>query len=83
MHYAFTAVLGFAYDALATGKSMPAVLNAANEETVKLFLEDKIEFHRIPRIIKRVMSKHKPRKGSIEDYIEHARWAKQTVRSLL
>lgn len=75
--------LRFAYDALITGKSMPAVLNAANEETVKLFLEDKIKFHQIPRIIERVMSEHKPRKGSIEDYIEQARWAKQTVRSLL
>lgn len=75
--------LGFAYDALTTGKSMPAVLNAANEETVKSFLENRIEFHQIPRIIKKVMSEHKPRKGSIEDYIEQARWAKQTVRSLL
>ena len=62
---------------------MPAVLNAANEETVKLFLENRVEFHQIPRIIERVMSEHKARKGSIEDYIEQARWAKQTVRSLL
>lgn len=74
--------LTFAYDALIIGKSMPAVLNAANEETVKLFLEDKIEFQQIPRIIERVMSEHKPRKGSIEHYIEQASWAKQTVRSL-
>lgn len=75
--------LGFAYDALTTGKSMPAVLNAANEETVKSFLENRIEFHQIPRIIKKVMNEHKAQKGSIEDYIEQARWAKQTVRSLL
>lgn len=75
--------LSFAYRALAEGKSMPAVLNAANEEAVRLFLEDKIRFHRIPYIIKKVMEKHKPKKGSIKDYIAWATWAKQTVRSLL
>lgn len=74
--------LKYAYDALKLGKSMPAVLNAANEETVKLFLEDKLKFSEIPNIIERVMSEHKPRKGSIEHYIEQASWAKQTVRRI-
>ena len=73
--------LSFAYEALKIGKSMPAVLNAANEEVVKLFLEDYIDFQDIPRIIKKVMNKHRPKKGSIDDYIAWASWAKKTVRS--
>ncbi|MGB3341900.1 MAG: 1-deoxy-D-xylulose-5-phosphate reductoisomerase [bacterium] len=73
----------FAYEALKAGKSMPSVLNAANEEVVRLFLENKIKFRQIPQIIKKVMNKHRPQKGSIKDYIEWAAWAKQTVRSLV
>jgi 1-deoxy-D-xylulose-5-phosphate reductoisomerase len=73
----------FAYEALKAGKSMPSVLNAANEEAVRLFLENKIKFYRIPHIIKKVMDKHRPQKGSIKDYIAWAAWAKQTARSLV
>jgi 1-deoxy-D-xylulose-5-phosphate reductoisomerase len=74
--------LSYAYDAMSTGKSMPAVLNAANEEAVRLFLEDKIKFNHIPQLIKKVMDRHNPQKGSIKDYVAWALWAKQTVRSI-
>jgi len=36
--------LGLAYEALRTGGSAPAILNAANEEAVAAFLEDRIGF---------------------------------------
>lgn len=75
--------LGFAYDALRTGKSMPAVLNAANDEAVRLFLNDKIKFQDIPRIIKRVMKKHKPRKGSIAAYRKAEQWSRNMVRNFV
>jgi 1-deoxy-D-xylulose-5-phosphate reductoisomerase len=72
--------LGLAYEALRIGKSMPAVLNAANEEAVELFLQERLSFNRIPSVIKKVMHKHKPRRGNIEDYIACERWARSMVR---
>ena len=43
--------LGYAYYAAKRGGIYPAVLNAANEAAVKLFLNDKIEFLEIEKII--------------------------------
>ncbi|NLM45388.1 MAG: 1-deoxy-D-xylulose-5-phosphate reductoisomerase [Firmicutes bacterium] len=51
--------LALAYEAGKTGGSMPAVLNAANEEAVRLYLLGQIRFLDIPRIIETVMNKHK------------------------
>lgn len=75
--------LGFAYDALRTGKSMPAVLNAANDEAVRLFLNDKVKFQDIPRIIKWVMKQHRPRRGSIAAYREAEQWSRNMVRNFV
>ncbi|OGC41959.1 1-deoxy-D-xylulose-5-phosphate reductoisomerase [candidate division WOR-3 bacterium RBG_13_43_14] len=72
--------LGFAYQALKAGKTMPAVLNAANEEAVKLFLEDKLKFDDIPGVIKMVMNKHRLKDGNIEVYQQTEKWAKEMVR---
>lgn len=43
--------LQIAYDALRMGGSAPAVLNAANEQAVSLFLEGRIRFSEIPELI--------------------------------
>ncbi|MFP4522240.1 MAG: 1-deoxy-D-xylulose-5-phosphate reductoisomerase [Fibrobacterota bacterium] len=51
--------LSYAYEAGKTGGTMPAVLNAANEKAVRLFLEEKIAFGEIPEFIKSAMQKHK------------------------
>ena len=40
------------------GGSMPAVMNAANEEAVKLFLKHKIKFGDISRMVEEEMQKH-------------------------
>lgn len=48
--------LKLAYEALEVGKEMPTVLNAANEVCVELFLNEKIEYHMIPKIIHETMS---------------------------
>ncbi len=50
--------LNLAYQAMATGGTMPAAMNAANEIAVHAFLEGRIRFTDIPRIISRVMSAH-------------------------
>lgn len=49
-----------AYRALDIGGSMPAVMNAANEEAVSNFLAGNVPFMRISDIIANVMSSHTP-----------------------
>ncbi len=51
--------LGYAFEAGRIGGTMPACLNAANEVAVELFLEDKIGFYGISRIIRTVMDNHR------------------------
>ncbi|HMG73403.1 MAG TPA: 1-deoxy-D-xylulose-5-phosphate reductoisomerase [Pyrinomonadaceae bacterium] len=51
--------ISLAYRALRTGGTLPAALNAANEEAVQAFIEERISFADIPQIIKRVMDKHR------------------------
>lgn len=51
--------LKLAYEAGRTGGTMPAVMNAANERAVHLFLANRISFLDIPRIIEETMHKHK------------------------
>ncbi|MBD3164602.1 1-deoxy-D-xylulose-5-phosphate reductoisomerase [Candidatus Woesearchaeota archaeon] len=51
--------LSYAYSAGKTGGSMPAVMNAANEIAVGAFLEGKIGFMDIPRLVKEAMDEHK------------------------
>ena len=47
-----------AYRALKTGGTLPAAMNAANEEAVQAFIEERISFSDIPRVIERVMDEH-------------------------
>ncbi len=49
--------LGYAYEAGIKGGVYPTVLNAANEAAVNLFLNDKIKFLDIERIIRRELDK--------------------------
>ncbi len=53
--------ISLAEDALQQGGVMPAVLNAANEVAVDAFLQGRIDFLRIPRLIRRVMEKSENR----------------------
>lgn len=50
--------LRLAYEASKQGSTMPAVLNAANEVAVHAFLEGRIGFLDIPRLIETVMERH-------------------------
>lgn len=50
--------LKLAYDAGRQGGTMPAVLNAANEVAVQAFLQGRIGFTSIARLVERVMLKH-------------------------
>jgi len=48
--------LGLAYQALRVGGTAPAILNAANEIAVEAFLDRKISFLSIPRLIEEVLA---------------------------
>ncbi|MCF8369583.1 MAG: 1-deoxy-D-xylulose-5-phosphate reductoisomerase [Bacteroidales bacterium] len=48
--------LAFAFEALKSGGNKSCILNAANEEVVKAFLEEKISFLRMPEIIEKCLS---------------------------
>ncbi|MBR6014831.1 MAG: 1-deoxy-D-xylulose-5-phosphate reductoisomerase, partial [Firmicutes bacterium] len=50
--------LKYAFEALKAGGSAPVVLNAANEELVQSFLEDRIGFTDIIEGIERIMENH-------------------------
>jgi 1-deoxy-D-xylulose-5-phosphate reductoisomerase len=51
--------LALAYRALAAARSLPVVLNAANEVAVSRFLEGRVAFTSIPDIIERTMAAHR------------------------
>src|SRR3982751_2139874 len=52
--------LALAYRALDDERSLPVVLNAANEVAVSRFLDGRIAFNDIPVIIERSMDAHRP-----------------------
>ncbi|RCJ15741.1 1-deoxy-D-xylulose-5-phosphate reductoisomerase [Nostoc sp. ATCC 43529] len=71
-----------AYAALRAGGCMPAVLNAANEEAVALFLEERIQFLDIPRLIEQACDRylvHNRSTPTLEDIISADQWARQFV----
>ncbi len=75
--------LKLAYEALRIGGTMPAVLNAANEEAVRLFLEEKIGFLEIPRIIEKVMESHSVMSvPDLDAIIEMDLWARDRVKEM-
>ncbi len=72
--------LQLAYDALAIGGTMPAVLNGANESALGYFLQEKISFTDIPKLIETTMQNHSPiALPTLEDIIEADRWARSEV----
>lgn len=71
-----------AYAAGRAGGSMPAVLNAANEQAVALFLDEKISYLDIARCIEFVCDRHSNdncSNPSLEDIIAADNWARQEV----
>lgn len=72
--------LRLAIYALEKGGTMPAVLNAANEVAVDLFLNGKIKFLEIPEVIKKTMYKHNLiLTPNLDDILEADKWARQEV----
>jgi 1-deoxy-D-xylulose-5-phosphate reductoisomerase len=72
--------LGF--EAGKKGRTYPAVLNAANEVAVQLFLDRQITFDRIVPLVADAMAAHDPRPvDALETLIEVDAWAREWARS--
>lgn len=76
--------LKLAYDALLAGGTAPAILNAANEVAVEAFLERKIGFRAIDRLIARVMDQLPHGEvGDVDALLEQDRHAREAAQSLI
>jgi 1-deoxy-D-xylulose-5-phosphate reductoisomerase len=79
--------LGLAYEAAETGGAHPVALNAADEVAVAAFLEERIRFDEIPRVIEDVLSATKTGKMEsikqvLETDLEARRAARERVKQL-
>ncbi len=76
--------LGYAYDALKAGGSMPAVLSAANEVAVKYFIEEKIGFLDIPRVLRATMEAHTPTAfKTVDEALRADLWARHEAEKII
>ncbi|MFQ5674936.1 MAG: 1-deoxy-D-xylulose-5-phosphate reductoisomerase [bacterium] len=74
--------LKLSYDALESGGAAPAVLNAANEEAVNLFLTEKIAFDNIPKVVEGALTNCQYNGcASIEELLQHDKAAREYVRN--
>jgi 1-deoxy-D-xylulose-5-phosphate reductoisomerase len=70
--------LALAYRALESERSLPVVLNAANEVAVACFLEGRIGFTAIPQVISSAMSAHVPAEvATLAEVRSVDSWARQ------
>ena len=76
--------LQLAIDAMEIGKTMPAVLNAANEIAVQAFLEELISYKDIAELIHMVMQNHNPSPlKELQDVLIADRWAREETSKLV
>jgi 1-deoxy-D-xylulose-5-phosphate reductoisomerase len=64
--------ISLAYRALKAGGTLPAALNAANEEAVHAFIEERISLAGVPRVIEEVMDGHMRRDATTLDAVLEA-----------
>lgn len=78
--------LGLARQASRAGALEPAILCAADEEVVKSYLNGKIRFSDIPKIIAKVLRRHKniikKKNPTIDDTLKAEEWAREETRSI-
>jgi 1-deoxy-D-xylulose-5-phosphate reductoisomerase len=75
--------LALARQAADSDSTMPCVLNAANEIAVAAFLQEKISFTDIPRLIEKVLHKHQPiSQPGLDDILQADSWSRQISEEL-
>ncbi|MGD8525273.1 MAG: 1-deoxy-D-xylulose-5-phosphate reductoisomerase [Thioalkalispiraceae bacterium] len=76
--------LRLADEAMRAGGTMPAVLNAANEVAVQAFLDGRIRFTDITRLVEQVMSQASMQKAdSLAVILDQDSWARDATNSLM
>jgi 1-deoxy-D-xylulose-5-phosphate reductoisomerase len=76
--------LRLAYEAGKAGGTMPAVLNAANEEAVQAFLENSLRFADIANAVEEVLSAHQRKEyPDLGEIIDADLWARDTARKII
>ncbi|MGI9952018.1 1-deoxy-D-xylulose-5-phosphate reductoisomerase [Moorellaceae bacterium AZ2] len=76
--------LRLALEAGRRGSTFPAVLNAADEVAVDLFLQRKIKFLDIPRLVEEVLARHLPVDApGLQDILAADNWARREALSLV
>lgn len=76
--------LRLAYDALRAGGTLPAVLNAANEEAVAAFLDERLRFVDIPAVIETTLARHDGRPTAhLETILAADDWARREAQRII
>jgi 1-deoxy-D-xylulose-5-phosphate reductoisomerase len=76
--------LRLAYEAAKAGRTMPAVLNGANEMAVTAFIEEHIRFDRIVSVVQEVLSRHQGQADpGIDAILEADRWAREEAGNII
>ena len=76
--------LRLAYQALASGGTTPACLNAANEELVAGFLAGRLHFPQIWRHLAKILECYSPQPArTLEDVLQADSWARAAARELM
>ncbi len=76
--------LKLAYDAIASGGTAPAVLNAGNEVAVAAFLSERIGFLNIAEVIEETLARHDARPVTdLDTVLDADRWARDCAQRLI
>ena len=75
---------GLAYEAARRGGTAPAVLNAANEEAVAAFLDERLTFGSITRVVEHALETHEAQPVStLADVTSAETWARASAREAI
>ena len=75
--------LSLAYRALRAGGTLPAAMNAANEEAVHAFIDERIPLSDIPQVIDRVMKDHESQAAASLETVLAADLSARTAARIL
>jgi 1-deoxy-D-xylulose-5-phosphate reductoisomerase len=76
--------ISLAYRALRAGGTLPAAMNAANEEAVQAFIDERISFSDIPQVIENAMDEHRTSPvAGLDDVLDADRSARKAAQSAI
>lgn len=76
--------LALAYEALAKGGTTPAALSAADEVAVAAFLDGRMQFGDIHRVLREVTARHRPVPAdSLDAVLQADRWARSAAEAMV